>query len=193
MSFSILLSMSAFALASSISPGPVNLVGLSSGIRYPLRYGFIFISGATLGFLLLFILVGLGLNQLFIVYPETYQWLHWTGVIFLIYLSWMLFRASGDLSESDHHFPGFWSGFLMQWLNPKAWLASAAGIATYAQGKDELLIFAAIYGPVCWLSLAVWVISGVYFRRWLQQPSWLQAFNRGLSVLLLFSVCWSLL
>lgn len=37
MSLSMFLPMSAFALAASISPGPVNLVCLSSGTRYPLR------------------------------------------------------------------------------------------------------------------------------------------------------------
>lgn len=39
MSLSLILPMSAFALAASISPGPVNLVCLSSGTRYPVSRG----------------------------------------------------------------------------------------------------------------------------------------------------------
>lgn len=34
MEFSLLLSMAGFALAMSISPGPVNLVALGTGARY---------------------------------------------------------------------------------------------------------------------------------------------------------------
>jgi threonine/homoserine/homoserine lactone efflux protein len=53
--------MSAFALAATISPGPVNLVCPSSGTRYPVSRGLIFVSGATIGFIALFISLGLGL------------------------------------------------------------------------------------------------------------------------------------
>jgi|GEM_PF-3612496 len=49
MSLAMILPMSAFALAASISPGPVNLVCLSSGTRYPLTQGLVFVTGATLG------------------------------------------------------------------------------------------------------------------------------------------------
>ena len=58
MSLSVVLPMSAFALVASISPGPVNNVGLNSGARYPFSKGLIFITGATLGFVILFLAIG---------------------------------------------------------------------------------------------------------------------------------------
>lgn len=64
MSLSIILPMSAFALVASVSPGPVNLVCLSSGTRYPVSQGLVFVTGATLGFIALFIAIGLGLHSL---------------------------------------------------------------------------------------------------------------------------------
>ena len=64
MSLSIILPMSAFALVASVSPGPVNLVCLSSGTRYPVSQGLVFVTGATLGFIALFMAVGLGLTIL---------------------------------------------------------------------------------------------------------------------------------
>lgn len=48
MCISLLLPMAAFALAASISPGPVNLICLSSGTHYPIVKGLIFVTGATL-------------------------------------------------------------------------------------------------------------------------------------------------
>lgn len=58
MNLSMLLPMSAFALAASISPGLVNLICLSSGTRYPVIRGLIFATGASLSLIVLFIAVG---------------------------------------------------------------------------------------------------------------------------------------
>jgi len=178
--------MSVFALAASISPGPVNLVCLSSGSRYPIARGLVFVSGATLGFLLLFVAVGLGLHQLFSLWPWLYELLRWAGAAFLLYLCIALLRASGELSDATDRAPGFGYGALMQWLNPKAWLAAAAGISAYTEGGNmhQLLVFTGLYAPICWLSLSCWVLAGAFFRRWLQQPSRLRWFNRLLAVLL---------
>jgi threonine/homoserine/homoserine lactone efflux protein len=189
MSFSILLSMSAFALAASISPGPVNLIGLSSGSRYPLMRGLIFVSGATLGFLVLFVAVGLGLNQLFELWPALFTILRWAGIGFLLYLSFLLARSDGELSTDHIKAPEFWTGVFMQWLNPKAWLASAAGISTYAPSGElqPLMIFTVLYGVICWLSLSSWVVAGAFFRETLHQPKYLKRFNRLLALLLFLS------
>lgn len=189
MSLSILLSMSAFALAASISPGPVNLVGLSSGSRYPLIRGLIFVSGATLGFLVLFVAVGLGLNQLFELWPALFTVLRWAGIGFLLYLSFLLARSDGELSPDHIKAPGFWTGALMQWLNPKAWLASAAGISTYAPNGELqiLIIFTALYAVICWLSLSSWVVAGAFFRETIHQPKYLKRFNQLLALLLFLS------
>ncbi|MDX1552218.1 MAG: LysE family transporter [Marinobacter sp.] len=196
MSLSLILPMSAFALAASISPGPVNLVCLSSGTRYPVSRGLIFVTGATLGFVALFIAVGLGLYSLLIVVPVVDVLLRWAGVLFLLYLSLKLAMDSGHLPESGNDTaPGFGTGALMQWLNPKAWLASASGIGAYtsANNLEEVLLFAALYLPICWLSLASWVYAGAGLRRYVQQPVVLVTINRVLALLLAASCLYLIL
>ncbi|MBB3232799.1 LysE family translocator [Halomonas stenophila] len=196
MNLSLLLPMSAFALAASISPGPVNLVCLSSGTRYPLVRGLVFVSGATLGFIALFIAVGLGLYSLLAMAPGINEALRWAGVAFLLYLSVRLFRDDGRLPEGDaQRAPGFMTGALMQWLNPKAWLASASGIGAYTSGHDlqQVLLFAALYLPICWLSLGSWVYAGAFLRRYVHRPAVLVTLNRSLAVLLAASCVYLLL
>lgn len=56
------LSMAAFALAISLTPGPVNPVALTSGARHGWRAATPHVFGATLGFTALLVLVGLGLR-----------------------------------------------------------------------------------------------------------------------------------
>lgn len=57
----LLISMSAFALAASISPGPVNLVALSSGAQFGFFRSLRHVSGATVGFTLLLLRRGEGI------------------------------------------------------------------------------------------------------------------------------------
>ncbi|OLF81799.1 MULTISPECIES: LysE family translocator [Marinobacter] len=190
MSLSLILPMSAFALAASISPGPVNLVCLSSGTRYPVSRALIFVTGATLGFIALFVAVGLGLYSLLTMVPMLETLLRWGGVAFLLYLSIKLAMDSGQLPEKGvDKAPGFGTGAIMQWLNPKAWLASASGIGAYTSANDlnQILLFASLYLPICWLSLACWVYAGAFLRRYVQRPAVLVTINRTLALLLAIS------
>lgn len=190
MNLSLILPMSAFALAASISPGPVNLVCLSSGTRYPASQGLVFVTGATLGFVALFMAIGLGLYSLLIMLPVVEVLLRWGGIAFLLYLSIKLAMDSGHLPENgSEKAPGFGTGALMQWLNPKAWLASASGIGAYTSANDlqQITLFALLYLPICWLSLACWVYAGAFLRRFVQQPVVLATINRTLALLLAVS------
>ncbi|WP_225307479.1 LysE family translocator [Nitrincola iocasae] len=190
MSGSIIFSMSAFALAASISPGPVNLVCLSSGIRYGLATTLVFVTGATLGFVLLFVSLGLGLKSIFLQWGELESALRWGGILFLLYMSVQLLRASGDVqTQSQTQPPGFMTGALMQWLNPKAWLAGISGIAAYTAGGDmyQVLLFALLYLPICWLSLGVWAAAGAWLQQRCTAGQGLRWLNRILALLLLMS------
>lgn len=187
MSLAMILPMSAFALAASITPGPVNLVCLSSGTRHSLSQGLMFVTGATLGFVVLFVAVGLGLFSVLAIVPGLEQTLRWSGVAFLLYMSVRLFRDDGRLPEGETlHPPGFMTGALMQWLNPKAWLAAGSGIGAYTSGGElqQVLLFAALYLPICWLSLGSWLYAGVFLRRYVHQPVVLVMVNRTLALLL---------
>ena len=190
MNLHLYLSMSAFALAASISPGPVNIVSLSAGATHGFRATMRHVSGATFGFTLLLLLIGLGLNKLLVVFPNFTVWVQWAGVVFLVYLAWQLLRDNGQLGEAKQmRRPSYLSGALMQWLNPKAWLASVAGMGAYASDGSLTLVvqFALIYFVVCYLSLSVWAYVGAYLARYVRNPSYLCWLNRTLAVLLLVS------
>ncbi|MCS6067628.1 LysE family transporter [Klebsiella variicola subsp. variicola] len=62
--------VSVFSLALSFSPGPVNMVIISSGVMHGFRKTFAFVSGATLGFTLLLIFVSFGLYTVIASHPS---------------------------------------------------------------------------------------------------------------------------
>lgn len=127
------LSMAAFALAASISPGPVNLVALGSGARFGWRPSLWHVSGASVGFAVLLLLIGLGLHTMLERLPVLLVFIRFAGVAFFLYMAWQLAADDGVLSpEAEGRRPGFWAGAVMQWLNPKAWLASLASMGLFA-------------------------------------------------------------
>lgn len=128
------LSMAGFALAASISPGPVNVVALSSGVSHGLRATLRHVAGATLGFVLLLVLAGLGLAELLRGWPAAAALIRWAGVAFLLWMGWTLWRSDGrsggGIADAEPPpAPSVLQGAAMQWLNPKAWVAALAGSA----------------------------------------------------------------
>ena len=184
---SITLSMMAFALASSISPGPVNIVCLSCGARHGLRATLPHITGATLGFVLLLLLIGLGLNEALHTWPWLTDLIRIAGVIFLLYLAYQLARDDGHLNNAQgQKVPSALGGALMQWLNPKAWLACLAGMGAFVADGDVRMVwgFALLYLVICWLSLASWAWAGASLRQHMGHASAIRWFNRVMAALL---------
>ena len=184
------LSMAAFALAASISPGPVNIMCLSTGTRFGVKSGLWFVSGATAGFTLLFLAVALGLYNVLSALPGFGSILTGAGIAFLLYLSVVMYLDDGSLSSANRELaPGFMTGAVMQWLNPKAWVASMAGISAYSGGEDLQLslLFTLIYIPICWCSLSSWVLAGKGLSRFVAAPKYVRLLNRLVATLLLLS------
>ncbi|MGP8539628.1 LysE family translocator [Pseudomonas protegens] len=193
---SVVFSMAAFALAASITPGPVNIVALGSGARFGFRASLRHVAGATLGFVLLLVLVGLGLHELLRQWPALTQGIRLSGVAFLLYMAWKLAQDDGRLdTEGQPRAPSAWYGALMQWLNPKAWLACVAGMGAFAADGEARLVwlFAAVYLVICYLSVACWAYAGSFLRHYLGNPAGMRLFNRAMAALLAISAACLLL
>jgi len=187
---SLLLSMAGFALASSISPGPVNLVALSAGARHGFSASMKHVTGATVGFCLLLLLTGFSLQELLSRWSGSMKLIQWAGVAFLFYMAFKLAVDKGDLHSSGTAAgPSMLTGAAMQWLNPKAWLASVAGMGAYAASGDgsEVLRFTAIYFVICYASIATWAFAGMRLQHRLRDARRVRWVNRGLAVILVAS------
>ena len=182
--------MAAFALAASISPGPVNIVALSAGAQYGLSASMRHVTGATFGFTLLLLLTGFGLHELLHRWPYLTKTILWAGVAFLFFMAYKLANDDGRLKLGNTtKGPSLIHGALMQWLNPKAWLASLAGMGVYAASGDGTMVwkFTAVYFVICYGSIACWAYAGTFLRQYVQDPRRVRLFNRLMAVLLIGS------
>lgn len=193
---SVIFAMCLYSFSMSITPGPVNLITLSTGINHGFRYALPFISGASIGFALLLYCIGLGFNQMFDEYSHIMQVLGICGSLFICYIGYKIASSTSDLQINKTEYPTFFHGLLLQWLNPKAWIASLAGISAFnlTGSSNQLLMFVSIYFAICYLSISSWAFMGTKISALLYKPKHLRIFNImmgvsliGVSMYLLFS------
>lgn len=159
---SVILAMCLFSLSMSITPGPVNLVTLSTGLNYGFKKTIPFVSGATIGFTLLLLAVGSGLYHLVETAPIFIDLLGYGGTGFICYMGYKIATAKSKVEVNSVELPSFVNGFVLQWLNPKAWIACLSGVSAFnlVESQSMLLIFCSLYFAICYLSIGSWALLG---------------------------------
>ncbi|KEY58097.1 LysE family translocator [Serratia sp. DD3] len=162
MEFGMIFAMGMFALSMSISPGPVNMVIIASGANHGFWQTLPFVSGATIGFTLLLVFVGFWFIGMIENYQVFFQYLTMAGSAFIIYVGYKIASSHPELIVEKGDVPNFIQGFLLQWLNAKAWIACASGAVLFStpQTHTTLFTFIVIYFVICYLSLAAWAVLG---------------------------------
>ena len=193
MTTDLLLAFVLFALVSSLTPGPNNMMLLASGVNFGIRRSIPHMLGISLGFMLLVVCVGLGLGRLFDQAPILHTLLRYAGAAYLLYLAWKIANAgTPDVqSESAARPFSFLQAAAFQWVNPKAWIMAIGGITTYAPHENfttNVLIIATLFALVNLPSVGLWAAAGTLLRRWLTNAKALRMFNIGMALLLVASL-----
>ena len=132
MSFSIYPAFFIFATIMVVTPGPANLVLMSSGARFGFYKSIPFVIGVTFG--KLFLTIGLGLGFLTLVYSNEFllNAIKILGTAYICWLSWkiLFLKLDKNSSRDQDRIPSLTNGLLIHPLNPKAW---AMIIAAYTQ------------------------------------------------------------
>ncbi len=189
---SILFAMALFALTTSATPGPVNIIGAMSGAHYGLGASLAFVTGATVIFVALLLALGTGAIAGIGWIEVLAKPLTWIGAAYLIWLAWRIAGSDGPgQMESAGKRPGFMDGIMVQGLNPKAWFVIMSALTTFvlpltARGTG-LIAFAGLYLVICWLLLAAWAWFGAALSHRAGR-----GFNRLMALLLVMAVLWML-
>jgi threonine/homoserine/homoserine lactone efflux protein len=177
-----------FALVSSISPGPTNLLILAHGARQGLRASVAPMLAACGAAAAIVLLVGLGLGEALVRHPLAQRAMSWAGVLWLSWLAWRMLRSAGEPLDSAGGKPfGAVSAASLQVVNPKVWMMAVAVIGVFAAPSLPVWQLALVFLLIAVPCMAVWAVLGVGSARWLQAPGRLLWFNRGLAGLLLVS------
>jgi threonine/homoserine/homoserine lactone efflux protein len=193
MSQQLLFAFIVFAIVMFITPGPNNIMVLSSGLTYGFRRTMPHIAGITIGFAFMVAAVGLGFGTVFLAYPVLQTLLKYAGAAYLIYLAIMI-ALSGPPKPDEERERGpmtFWGAAMFQWVNVKGWVMVIGTITAYAaiaRFPLNVAIQTALCLPLGVVSTAFWTLFGSALRPVLKSERAVRAFNVVMALLLLASL-----
>jgi threonine/homoserine/homoserine lactone efflux protein len=190
MSHSLLFAFVLFATVMFITPGPNNIMLLSSGLTYGFRRTLPHVAGITIGFAFMIGAVGVGLGTIFIAYPVLQTILKYAGVAYLIYLAAAIAMSEPVAPDQDNRRGPmtFWGAAMFQWVNAKGWvmvigtITAYAAIAAYPWNIVIQVGLSLILGAV---SCTAWALFGSALRPVLTSRRVVRAFNIIMALLLL--------
>jgi threonine/homoserine/homoserine lactone efflux protein len=193
------VALTVFALIGSFTPGPNNAIATVTGANYGMRAAVPHMLGVPFGFASMLLAAAGGVAAVLLAHPLASDLVRWLGTAYLLWLAWTLMRPS------DGTLPGagpfrlpltFTQAALFQYLNPKAWMLSAATAGAFLAGDRPLArgaLAALVFSTTAFASLVVWAAAGAALRTWLAQGSRLRGFNLAMGTSLAATALWMLL
>ncbi len=187
------LAVLVFAATASITPGPNNIMIMASGVNFGIKKSPPHLLGICLGFPIMVIAIGLGFGLVFQAYPLLHELIKVIGVIYLLYLAWLIASSKPSVINADVSKPlRFQQAVLFQWVNPKAWVMATGAISAYTSSGDamlgQILFIAFAFSVTAGISVGTWLIFGVGLKRYLDDPLHYRAFNIAMAILLVSSM-----
>jgi threonine/homoserine/homoserine lactone efflux protein len=181
-----------FVFSTSITPGPNNLMIMSSGLNHGVGRSLPHLLGICVGFPAMIIAIGLGLGALFSQLPILHEIIRWVGIAYLLYLAWVIANTKEMGSAGSSKPFTFLQAVAFQWVNPKGWIMAVGALAAFttpdgqiwAEAAKIALAFLTIGGPC----IVVWMLFGVGLKRLLTEPRHLRVFNVVMGLLLVVSI-----
>jgi threonine/homoserine/homoserine lactone efflux protein len=189
----LILAITLFAFSSGITPGPNNIMLMTSGVNFGIKPSLPHLAGICLGFPCMVLAIGMGLSSVFQAYPVLHLIIKVLGVSYLLYLSWLIARSSNKMEGKQLSQPfSFIQAAAFQWVNPKGWIMAVGAIATFtvqtADMTPQVLTIATVFLCVAFPCAMVWLTFGVALKRLLKNQRQQKIFNVTMALLLVASI-----
>lgn len=181
-----------FAFVASITPGPTNILVLSSSQRFGVKATLpAVVSGCTAASLIVLV-SGAGAGELLRQYPLVRMGMSWAGVLWLSWMSWQLFSAPATELGGEAQRPfTIRAAAMLQLINPKTWMMALAVVSLFApQGAHplrDIAVMALLFLIISQLCLLVWAFCGRAVNQIFRTPASLVWFQRAMALCLLIS------
>lgn len=194
-----------FVVAMSYTPGPNNLMVMSSSALFGVRRTLPHWLGVNVGFNLLLIAAVFGLGELVERFPLTLVVVKLGGAAWLGWMAWKFARAALNPLPAAQRAEGrtrtrpfrVYEAALFQIVNPKALMmaVSAAGayVALAETAPERALIMVItfiLFGAPGGLA---WMLAGGTLKRFLGDPRWARILNAGIALIILATIAMILL
>ena len=192
---SMILSIATFTLATHITPGPTNIILLSSVLSFGYKKSLPFMIANIITYPIMMILTGLGLGVLLQEYPEVMNILKIVGISYLSWMAWKIFKDTStyDTNEQTKEEPfTFIQSLIYPWLNPKAWIIYTSAISIFVTSEENSFFQISIIVLFIFISMIItvytWAFGGVLLKRFMKNEIFIKRINQTMAVLLLASM-----
>jgi len=197
MPFDLLVALFAFAAVSSVTPGPNNIMLMTSGVNFGFRRTIPHMLGIELGFGILLLAVGLGLGALIHAVPGLQLAMKVASAAYLLWLAWKIAfsKASGEPAAGAEKPITFLQAAMFQWVNPKAWAMALVAMGAYVSADApflSILVVTIAFLIVGIPTATIWTGFGIGLRQFLADPKRLRLFNLAMG-LALVATLWPML
>ncbi len=189
---SLLVAFLVFAAVMFFTPGPNNIMVMSSGLTHGFRRTLPHITGVVIGFAFMVGAVGVGFGTIFIAFPLLQVMLKYAGAAYLVYLAVMIAMSGPPKPGETARGPmTFWGAAMFQWVNVKGWVAIIGTITAYAAIASfpmNIVLQVLIFLVMGTASITTWTLFGSALRPLLTSALAVRAFNLVMAALLLASL-----
>jgi len=196
MNETLLFSLITFAFLTTITPGPNNLMVMSSVMLFGVKRTLPHMFGIQFGFSILMVAAVLGLGELLVYFPRAHLFVQWAGAVWLCWLGLSFLKeafrqhiSQGNMTPKKGSRPfHFFEAALFQWANPKALILVLSSAGLYIDIADDIfvrtivmvLVFVIIGLPCSF----TWMMLGRTLNRWLGEASHGRVVNIIMSLLI---------
>jgi threonine/homoserine/homoserine lactone efflux protein len=181
-----------FAFVTSITPGPNNYLLFAYGKTFGYKDSGRLMAGIFLGFFTLLYLAGYGIGELISNNQTIGLILKTVSSAWLLYLAVVLSRPIIESRNSKTQKIGFRQAFLLQFVNPKAWIMAFSGAGAFmpqlADIHMSVFVFAITFGLVGIPCMLAWIAFGDVISRLLKSKSANRIMGIVLFVLMAISI-----
>ena len=128
-----------FAFSQVATPGPANMIMLSTGAKYGFRNALPFVFGVIVGKQIIIWPIGFGLMLLNKDHPYIFIFFKYISAGYILWLAWRIANMRISAKTSDRPAPGFLSGLIVHPLNPKAWALITTGFTNFVDPISPVL------------------------------------------------------
>ena len=185
------LPLLSYVLISTFTPGPSNIssasVAVLHGYKNTLRYQI----GLAAGVFLIMAFTGWISTTLLQYFPLLEPVLRYIGAGYILYLAYVILKASYTFTDQATQTSGFLQGLMLQVLNPKlivyAFTVFTAFLAPVTDDAVLVLIAAFLLAIISFGSTSVWAIFGTAIKTYLHNPRLKMIVNILLSLSLAYT------
>jgi threonine/homoserine/homoserine lactone efflux protein len=198
MTYESLLAFLGYAVVTTITPGPNNIMLLASGLHFGVRRSLPHILGISLGFGAMVATVGFGAGAAFLAIPQLHALLRVAGTTYLLVLAWQIARNEPMTEHAGavRRPMTLLGAAAFQWVNPKAWVMVIGAISTYLPAPanpGKVAVLALLYMLAGLPCIILWAACGSQLHRYLSAPTHLRIFNWAMALILCASIWPSLM